>query len=248
MRTRRRVRHWSGWLAVAGVLFVLTGPAGAQWDKLLKGLGGGEGSAGAGLSEAKIGAGLKEALQVATEKTVSLTGKTDGYFSNQAIKILMPEKLRSFESGLRTVGYGGQIDELVLGMNRAAERAAPQAKVIFFDAIGAMSFDDARKILNGGDTAATEYFRGKTTPQLTTAFRPMVEQSMNQVGVSRQYKDLVGRFDSIPFAKSQTFDLDGYVVDKGLGGLFTVLGEQEKQIRTNPTARATDLLKEVFKR
>jgi hypothetical protein len=248
MRTRRRVRPWSGWLAVAAVLFVLTGPAGAQWDKLLKGLGGGEGSAGAGLSEAKIGAGLKEALQVATEKTVSLTGKTDGYFSNQAIKILMPEKLRSFESGLRTVGYGGQIDELVLGMNRAAERAAPQAKAIFFDAIGAMSFDDARKILNGGDTAATEYFRGKTTPQLTTAFRPMVEQSMNQVGVSRQYKDLVGRFDSIPFAKSQTFDLDGYVVDKGLGGLFTVLGEQEKQIRTNPTARATDLLKEVFKR
>ena len=110
------------------------------------------------------------------------------------------------------------------------------------------AYDDARKLLNGGDTAATEYFRSKTTPRLTTAFRPVVEQSMNQVGVSRQYKDLVGRFDSIPFAKSQAFDLDGYVVDKGLGGLFTVLGEQEKQIRTNPTARATDLLKEVFKR
>jgi len=248
MRTRRDVRHWSGWLAVAAVLFVLTGPAGAQWDKLLKGLGGGDGTAGAGLSDAKIGAGLKEALQVATEKTVGLTGKTDGYFANQAIKILMPEKLRNFESGLRAVGFGGQVDELVLGMNRAAERAAPKAKQIFFDAIGEMSFDDARKLLNGGDTAATEYFRGKTTPRLTTAFRPVVEQSMNQVGVSRQYKDLVGRFDSIPFAKSQAFDLDGYVVDKGLGGLFTVLGDQEKQIRTNPTARATDLLKEVFKR
>ena len=248
MRTRRGSRHWSGWLAVAAVLFVLTGPAGAQWDKLLKGLGGGEGSAGAGLSDAKIGAGLKEALQVATEKTVGLTGKTDGYFANQAIKILMPEKLRNFESGLRAVGYGGQIDELVLGMNRAAERAAPQAKQIFFDAIGDMSFDDARKLLNGGDHAATEYFRGKTTPRLTTTFRPVVEQSMSQVGVSKQYKDLVGRFDSIPFAKSQAFDLDGYVVDRGLGGLFTVLAEQEKQIRTNPTARATDLLKEVFKR
>ncbi|HEX4995397.1 MAG TPA: DUF4197 domain-containing protein [Methylomirabilota bacterium] len=248
MRTRRGLRHWSGWLAVAAVLFVLTGPASAQWDKLLKGLGGGEGSAGAGLSDAKIGAGLKEALQVATEKTVSLTGKTDGYFANQAIKILMPEKLRNFESGLRAVGFGSQVDELVLGMNRAAERAAPKAKQILFDAIGEMSFDDARKVLNGGDTAATEYFRGKTTPRLTTAFRPVVEQSMNQVGVSRQYKDLVGRFESIPFAKSQAFDLDGYVVDKGLGGLFTVLGEQEKQIRVNPTARATDLLKEVFKR
>lgn len=248
MRTGRKSRQWSGWLAFAAVLFVLAGPAGAQWDKLLKGLGGGEGSAGAGLSDAKIGAGLKEALQVATEKTVGLTGKTDGYFANPAIKILMPEKLRSFETGLRAVGYGGQIDELVLGMNRAAERAAPQAKQIFFDAIGEMSFDDARKLLNGGDTAATEYFRGKTTPRLSTAFRPVVEQSMNQVGVSRQYKDLVGRFESIPFARSQAFDLDGYVVEKGLGGLFTVLGEQEKQIRTNPTARATDLLKEVFKR
>jgi len=247
MRRLRGSRHWSGWLVVAAVVFVMAGPAGAQWDKLLKGLGG-QGSAGAGLSDAKIGAGLKEALQVATEKTVSLTGKTDGYFANQAIKILMPEKLRSFETGLRAVGYGGQLDELVLGMNRAAERAAPQAKQIFFDAIGDMSFDDARKLLNGGDTAATEYFRGKTTPRLTTAFRPVVEQSMSQVGVSRQYKDLVGRFDSIPFAKSQAFDLDGYVVDRGLGGLFTVLGEQEKQIRTNPTARATDLLKEVFKR
>lgn len=244
---RRESRHWSGWPAVAMVVVLLASPADAQWDKLLKGLGG-EGSQGAGLSEAKIGAGLKEALQVATEKTVSLTGKTDGYFANQAIKILMPEKLRSFESGLRAVGYGGQIDELVLGMNRAAEQAAPQAKQIFFDAIGEMSFDDARKLLNGGDTAATEYFRGKTTPRLTSAFRPVVERSMGQVGVSRQYKELVGRFDAIPFAKSQAFDLDGYVVEKGLGGLFTVLGEQEKQIRTNPTARATDLLKEVFKR
>ena len=246
MRTRRESGQWSGWLAFAAVLLVLAGPAGAQWDKLLKGLGGGE--AGAGLSDAKIGAGLKEALQVATEKTVSLTGRTDGYFANQAIKILMPEKLRSFETGLRAVGYGGQIDDLVLGMNRAAERAAPQAKQIFFDAIGEMSFDDARKLLNGGDTAATEYFRGKTTPRLTSAFRPVVERSMSQVGVSRQYKELVGRFDAIPFAKSQAFDMDGYVVEKGLGGLFTVLGEQEKQIRTNPTARATDLLKEVFKR
>jgi hypothetical protein len=247
MRAHRGSWRWSGGLAVAAVLVLLAGPAAAQWDKLLKGLGG-QGNLGAGLSDARIGAGLKEALQVATEKTVSLTGKTDGYFANEAIKILMPEKLRSFETGLRAVGYGGQIDELVLGMNRAAERAAPQAKQIFFDAIGEMSFDDARKLLNGGNTAATEYFRDKTTPRLTSAFRPVVERSMSQVGVSRQYKALVGRFEAIPFAKSQAFDLDGYVVEKGLGGLFTVLGEQEKQIRTNPAARATDLLKEVFKR
>ena len=245
-RTPSGVRRWLARLMAAVALGLLPGAAEAQLDQMLKGLTGG--AAGAGLSDAKIGAGLKEALQVATEKTVSLTGKTDGYFTNQAIKILMPERLRTFESGLRAVGYGPQIDELVLGMNRAAERAAPQAKQIFFDAIGGMSFDDARTILNGGDTAATQYFKAKTTPQLTAAFRPVVERSMSQVGVSRQYKDLVSRFDAIPFAKSQAFDLDGYVVDKGLGGLFVVLGEQEKQIRTNPAARATDLLKEVFKR
>jgi hypothetical protein len=233
-------------LAAGGLLLLLPGPAGAQIDKLLKGLG--QGGQGSGLSEAKIGAGLKEALQVATEKTVSLTGKTDGYFANQAIKILMPEKLRSLETGLRAVGYGPKVDEFVLSMNRAAERAAPQAKQIFFDAIGNMSFDDARKILNGGDTAATEFFKSKTTPQLTTAFRPVVSKSMNEVGVTRRYKDLVSRFEAIPFAKSQAFDVDGYVVDKGLAGLFHVLGEQEKQIRTNPSARVTDLLKEVFKR
>jgi len=238
------VRSGGGALALAIALLATAPPASAQFDKLLKGLGG----QGSGLSDAKIADGLKEALQVATGKTVSLTGKTDGYFGNQAIKILMPEKLKTLETGLRTVGYGPQIDEFVLGMNRAAESAAPQAKQIFVDAIGKMSFDDARKILNGSNTAATDFFKSKTTPQLTTAFKPAVSKSMNDVGVTRQYKDLVGRFESIPFAKSQAFDLDGYVVDKGLAGLFHVLGEQEQQIRTNPTARVTDLLKEVFKR
>ena len=231
--------------ALAVALLLAAAPTGAQVDKLLKGLGGGQ---GAGLSDAKIADGLKQALQVATGKAVSLTGTTDGYFRNEAIKILMPEKLKTLESGLRTVGYGSQIDEFVLSMNRAAESASPKAKQIFLDAISGMSFDDARRILNGGDTAATDFFRGKTTPQLTTAFRPPVSQSMSQVGVTRQYKDLISRFEAIPFARSQTFDLDGYVVDKGLAGLFHVLGEQEKQIRTNPTARVTGLLKEVFKK
>ncbi len=246
MRSLRDRRPRAPALLLAALLCLLPGPAGAQVDKLLKGLG--QGGQGSGLSDARIGAGLKEALEVATEKTVSLTGKPDGYFANRAIKILMPERLRSLESGLRAVGYGGQIDEFVLSMNRAAERAAPQAKQIFFDAIGDMTFDDARKILNGSDTAATLFFKSKTTPPLTAAFRPVISKSMGEVGVTRQYKDLVSRFDAIPFAKSPAFDLDGYVVDKGLAGLFQVLGEQEKQIRTNPSARATDLLKEVFKR
>jgi hypothetical protein len=158
----------------------------------------------------------------------------------------MPEKLRTVESGLRAIGYGPKVDEFVLSMNRAAERAAPAARQIFGDALGEMSFDDARKIWSGGDNAATEYFQSKTSGKLTAAFAPVVDRAMGETGVTRQYKELIGRFDSIPFMKSETFDIDRYVVDKSLGGLFHVLGDQEKQIRTNPTARTTELLKEVF--
>src|SRR5574341_1156798 len=229
---------------LTGMLCVLVAtPASAQLDQFLKGLVIGQQG---GLSEAKIGSGLQEALKVGTENTVKLTGRVDGYFMNQAIKILMPDKLQTLEKGLRLVGYGPQVDEFVLSMNRAAERAAPAAKEIFWDAIGEMTFDDARRILSGGDTAATQYFKTKTTDRLTTAFRPVVDQAMNEVGVTRQYKELVGRYQAIPFAKSESLDIDHYVVTKSLDGLFHVLGEEERKIRTNPTARVTDLLKEVF--
>jgi len=229
-------------VAAALALGLAASPARAQLDRLLQGLGVGSSS----FSDAKIGEGLKEALKVGTENTVNLTGKTDGFFANQAIKILMPEKLRTVETGLRAVGYGPKVDEFVLSMNRAAERAAPAARGIFSDALGAMTFDDARKIWSGPDNAATEYFRSKTSGKLTTAFTPVVDKAMGETGVTRQYKELMGRVESIPFMKSESFDIDHYVVDKSLGGLFHVLGEQEKQIRTNPTARTTDLLKEVF--
>jgi len=229
-------------VAAALALGLAASPARAQLDRLLQGLGVGSSS----LSDAKIGEGLKEALKVGTENTVNLTGKTDGFFANQAIKILMPEKLRTVETGLRAVGYGPKVDEFVLSMNRAAERAAPAARGIFSDALGAMTFDDARKIWSGPDNAATEYFRSKTSGKLTTAFTPVVDKAMGETGVTRQYKELMGRVESIPFMKSESFDIDHYVVDKSLGGLFHVLGEQEKQIRTNPTARTTDLRKEVF--
>jgi hypothetical protein len=228
-----------------GVLLVsVTVPVSAQMDQLLRGLGGL--APQSGLSEGQIASGLKEALQVGTQNAVNLTGKTDGYFGNQAIEILMPEKLRTLETGLRAVGYGPKVDEFILSMNRAAERAAPSAKQIFWDAIGAMTFEDARKIRSGGDTAATEYFRAKTSDKLTTAFRPIVEKATNEVGVTRQYKELVGRYQTIPFAKVESLDVDQYVVAKGLDGLFFVLGEEEKKIRTNPAARTTELLKQVF--
>jgi hypothetical protein len=230
-------------LALGVVLFLIAPPASAQLDRLLKGLGVGQQSE---LSDAKIVSGLKEALQIGTNNAVKLTGRPNGYFRNEAIKILMPEKLQSLEQGLRLVGYGPQVDEFVLSMNRAAERAAPHAKQIFWDAITGMTFDDAQKILAGGDTAATEYFQVKTTDKLTAAFRPAVDKAMNEVGVTRQYKELIARYQAIPFVTSETFDIDQYVVGKSLDGLFTVVGEEERKIRTDPTARATDLLREVF--
>ncbi|HMB34132.1 MAG TPA: DUF4197 domain-containing protein [Methylomirabilota bacterium] len=222
-----------------GLVF-LASPASAQVDQLLKGI------TGSGVTDSKASAGLKEALEVATEKAVSLTGRPNGYFGDAAIKILMPAKLQTMQEGLRAVGYGPQIDEFVLSMNRAAEQAAPAAKQIFTHAITTMSFDDAKKILTGGNTAATDYFKAKTTDQLTAAFRPVIDKSMSEVGVTRQYQALMGKFETIPFAKTQSFDLDNYVTGKTLDGLFHVVDEQEKLIRTNPAARTTALLQEVF--
>lgn len=200
----------------------------------------------AGLTQDQIAAGLKEALRIGTEHTTALAGKSDGYYRNPSIKIPMPEQLQAFEKGLRVFGFGPQVDEFVLSMNRAAERAAPQATEIFVGAIDQMTFADAQQILSGPDTAATEYFKAKTSAQLTAAFRPHVERAMNQVGVTRQYKELVQHFRTIPFPKTELMDLDQYVVGKGLEGLFLILGQEEQAIRKNPAARVTDLLKQVF--
>lgn len=198
------------------------------------------------LSDSKIASGLKQALQVGAENAVKLTGRPDGYFGNEAIKILMPKNLQPLEKGLRAMGQGPKVDGFVLSMNRAAEAAAPAAKKIFGDAILAMSFDDARKILSGGDTAATDYFKSKTTEQLTAAFRPVVEKTMDENGVTRQYEALAGQAQNIPFMKSPSLDVTQYVVSKALDGLFYTLGQEEKKIRQDPVARTTTLLKEVF--
>jgi hypothetical protein len=227
----------------ASMLLLFGRPLAAQIEDVTKQLGLGEKTS---LTDDKVASGLKEALKIGTGNAVNLTGKVDGYFKNQAIKILMPEKLSGVEKGLRAVGYGPQIDEFVLSMNRAAEKAAPAAKDIIWGAVKEMSFDDARKILSGGDTAATDYFKGKTTGKLTEAFQPVVEKSMNEVGVTRQYNELVGRAQSIPFVSVPSFDLNKYVVGKALDGLFYMVAEEERKIRKDPAARVTGLLKEVF--
>ena len=221
-------------------------PASAQLDQILKEMDTYSRSGAGPSGDVKVGAALKQALQVGTENAVKLTGRTDGYFTNKAIKILMPEQLSTIEEGLRMAGYGPEVDQLVLSMNRAAERAAPEAKKIFWDAIGKMTIDDAQRILNGTPTAATDYFKDKTSASLTLAFRPIVDRAMDEVGTVKQYNELLGQAKAIPFLNTENYDLDRYVVGKALDGLFRVVGDEERKIRSDPGARVTSLMKEVF--
>jgi len=193
--------------------------------------------------------GLKEALATGTERAVAQVSKPDGYFSNQLIKILLPDKVQYAADLLGKVGYQQQVDDFVLSMNRAAEKAAPRAAKFFGDAIRAMTIEDAKEILNGGNTAATKFFEKKTREQLFDSFKPSVSKSMEQVGTARAYKEMIGKFESIPlatFVGKPSLDLDDSITNKALDGLFLIVGEEEKKIRTNPAAQTTTLLKKVF--
>jgi hypothetical protein len=205
------------------------------------------GGSGSNLDDGTVVSGLKEALSIGTGNAVSSASKLDGYFKNQMIKILMPEKIQTVANVLGKLGYQKQVNDFILSMNRAAEKAAPKAKAYFVNAIKEMSFDDARKILSGGDTAATDYFKSKTSEQLFNEFKPVVSKSMNETGVTRSYKEMIGKYMSaVPFASMESLDLDQYVTNKSLDGLFYMVGQEEKKIRTDPAARITDLLKKVF--
>ena len=233
-----------GWCLLFGMLAVV--PCSAQLGDILKQAESAvQHSDTSHLSDSKITAGLKQALQMSTSKAVASSGRPDGFLKNQAIKILLPDKLKAVGKGMRLLGMGTQVDSLEVGMNRAAEKATPKAKAIFLSSLERMSFDDARKILNGGDTAATEYFKTSSNTELTSAFSPIVHESMESVGVVKQYNQTL---NSAPggSALAGKFDLDKYVVGKTLDGLFYMLGQEERKIRKNPAAQTTSLLKEVF--
>ena len=219
--------------------------ASAQVDNILKGvkLPAKEGSS----DSTTVASGLKEALTIGTGNAVTSVSKADGYFGNKIIKILLPEKIQTIANALGKLGYQKQVDDFVLSMNRAAEKAAPQAKEIFIDAIKEMSFEDAKKILNGGNTSATDYFKAKTSNKIFEAFKPIVSSSMNEVGTTKAYNEMMGKYtSSVPFAKKESLDLNTYVTNKATDGLFYMVGQEEKKIRTDPSARVTDLLKTVF--
>lgn len=198
------------------------------------------------MDEGTVVKGLKEALATGTDRAVKAVSKQNGYFGNQLIKIAMPEKIQNVANILGKVGFQKQVDDFVLSMNRAAEKAAPQAAGHFATALKEMSFEDAKGILKGGNTSATEYFKKKTSEKLYNDFKPVVSKSMGEVGVTRNYQEMMGKYEALPLVDKQSLDLDHYVTNKSLDGLFTMLGEEEKKIRTNPVARTTDLLRKVF--
>jgi hypothetical protein len=202
---------------------------------------------GVGTADEKTNAdGIREALAVGTERAVKSLSQVNGYFGNAAVKILMPSSIQKVADVARMAGYQRQVDEFVVSMNRAAEAAVPQAAKFFGDAIRETTLEDVRGILTGGDTAATDFFRRKTHDKLYADFKPVVSKKVDEVGTTRAYKAMMGRYESVPMMGSQSLDLDHYVTEKSLDGLFYMVGQEEKKIRTNPAARTTELLKTVF--
>jgi hypothetical protein len=235
-------------LAIGLIAALLPAAAGAQTSLLNQGkalLGGGK---GAGLSEGEIGGGLKDALKIASERVVGRVGKTDGFWGDPSIRVPLPGPLTQIEGPLKAVGAAGMLDDLHMKMNRAVEAAAPKALDIFTGAVSKMSITDARGILSGPKDAATQYFRRTTSGDLTTAFRPVVDKSLGDVGAVAAYKSVESKATALPLAGSSLkgFNLTDFTVGKGLDGLFHYMAVEEEQIRTNPAARTTDLLKKVF--
>lgn len=197
------------------------------------------------LSTDEIVSGLKEALSLGAQKSGEKLSTADGFFKDAVVKILMPPEAVKVESKLRMLGMGNLIDNAILSMNRAAEDASKSAAPIFIDAIKKMTVQDALGILKGTDTAATAYLKRTTSPQLTTAFAPVIEASLQNVNATKYWKDLFTAYNKVSFTKVDT-DLSSYVTAKALNGIFYYVADEEKKIRANPAERVSDILKKVF--
>jgi hypothetical protein len=197
------------------------------------------------LTSDEVISGLKEALEVGTQRGTDKLSAIDGFFKDAAIKILMPPEAEKVEKTLRNVGMGRQVDNAILSMNRAAEDAAKSVTSIFIDAIKQMSIQDAFGILKGGDYAATNYLKEKTTASLTEAFRPVIENSLKKVDATKYWNTVFTTYNKFSSEKVNT-DLPAYVTEKALSGIFYQVGQEEQKIRKDPVARTTDILKKVF--
>lgn len=240
-------------LPLAFVLAVAT-PASSGWLDVAKDIAGKtvsddsqSSSAQSSLTDTDIISGLKEALGKAVDNAIGSLGQSGGYLNNLDVKIPMPDSLQTAEKAARAVGQDELADEFIASMNSAAEQAVPETVAIFTEAIKNMSFDDARSILNGSDDAATSFFKENSSAALFDMILPIVEKATDAVGVTSSYKSMMSSVTMFGNAVGmETTDLDSYVTDQAIAGLFTVMADEEKAIRENPAQRTTDLLKKVF--
>jgi hypothetical protein len=198
------------------------------------------------ISNAEASTGLKQALADGSAAAVAKLGSPGGFLDNPKVRIPLPPALQRIESALRYTGMKRQADELVVAMNRAAEAAVPEAKALLVDSVRKMTLKDAKGILTGGDTAATDYFRRTTETQLMQRFRPIVKKATDRVGLAEQYNALAGSAAQLGLIREQQSTIEGYVTEKALDGLYLMIAEQEKAFRANPLGAASDIVKRVF--
>jgi hypothetical protein len=245
------IRIWTTSLAALALVSLATSWSGAGWlDKAKQAAEGLQNQAtsgpAGGLSSDEIAGGLREALRIGAEKAASRASAVGGFLDNPKIRIPLPDQLQTAANAAKMVGMGSHVAAFEDTMNRAAEKASAKAVPIFGDAVSKLTFEDVEKIWKGGDRAATDYLERTTRDRLYAEFEPVVHAAAGEVGVTRSYESLIGQPGVSNLVAGTDLDLDHYVTGKGLDGLFTLLGEEEKAIRTNPMARTTDLLKKVF--
>ena len=194
----------------------------------------------------EIASGLKEALNNGITKEVTKLTTTDGFYKNQAVKILLPAELQKVDKGLRDIGLGSLADEGIKLLNRAAEDAVKEATPIFIDAVRNMTFTDAKNILLGSNNSATMYLQNSTTQSLYGKFNPVIQKSLSKVGADKAWKNIITKYNALPLTADVNPDLNDYVTQKALEGVFKMIAVEEKDIRTNFSARTSDLLKKVF--
>lgn len=221
---------WAGWLD--------------KGSSLIKSMSGSD--AASELTTDEIGKGLKEALRVGSETVVNQLGAADGFNKDDQIRIPLPSSLNKARSVLAKVGKSGLLDDLELRLNRAAEAATPKARQLFLDAISGMTLEDVKQIYDGPDDAATQYFKEKMSPQLAVEMKPVVDNTLSQVGVIRSYDTMIQEYKKIPFVPDIKADLSNHVITKGMDGIFYYLAKEEAAIRQNPVKRTTELLQKVF--
>ncbi len=201
-----------------------------------------------GLDPVTTGAGLRDALAVGAQNAAFLLSQKNGYYANEAIKIPVPGKIRNVAETLKKSGYEQKVDSFVLSMNRAAEKAAPEAKGIFFDAIMGMTLDDAQGLLDEGNTAATDYLKTKAYQEIFDEYKPIISSMLDQEDGTAKYIDIMKTSGSKTLTPAESMDLNDYMTNQALLGLFYIVGQEEIKIRTDPDARITALLKDVFGR